>query len=68
MQSYTEKLLCLRGGTVLHTVVYTSERLLRQLEMPSLAYLLQLISAGSAFVTGANMQVDLIVGNSLMAP
>ena len=68
MQSYTEKLLCLRGSTVLHTVVYTSERLLRQLKKPSLAHLLQLILAGSAFVTGAEMQVDLIVGNSQMTP
>ena len=37
--SFPEKrwrLLCLRGGTVLHTVVYTSEILLRQVKRPFL--------------------------------
>ena len=43
-------LLCLRGGTVLYTVVYTSESLLRQVKTPSLAHLMQLILAWSALV------------------
>ena len=53
MTSSTKKwrLLCLRGGTVIETVVYTSETLLRRLRMPSLAHLLLLISAWSALVT-----------------
>ena len=62
-----QSLLNTNGATFLMTSHVRSERILRQSKMPSLAHLLQLISAlaGCAF---ANMQVDLIVGNSEMAP